>query len=235
VNLSHSVVGFEFKLLHKDTVQTAYDDKRILNLLVHDARVQYIKDNRHLTRSMFCNPEDYDDMILFRAPVGMEHCTSDTSDDPECTLVKKCDLTGMPSANQPGFTSVAGLGEPAMQPEYGSFLAVVEVCPKLLDTMGVALGFIGQIEMFITFLTMACFLSCGCVKVQGEEESRSLRARMAANLQVALDVGAGLEGDAADATPSQQTPAKVRGEQARSPQSAVPAVGESPRSSQSPP
>jgi hypothetical protein len=234
-NLSHSVLGFEFKLLHKDTVQTAYDDKKILNLLVHDARVQYIKDNRHLTRSMFCNPDDYDEMILFRAPVGMEHCTSDTSDDPECTLVKKCDLTGMVSATQPGFTSVAGLGEPALQPEYGSFLAVVEVCPKLLDTMGIALGFIGQIEMFITLLTMACFLSCGCVKVQGEEETRSLRGRIAANLQLALDVAQEIEENPGDATPSQQTPAKVHGEQARSPQSPVTAVRKSPRSSQSPP
>lgn len=234
-NLSHSVLGFEFKLLHKDTVQTAYDDQRILNLLVHDARVQYIKDNRHLTRSMFCNPDDYDEMILFRAPVGMEHCKSDTSDDPECTLVKKCDLTGMRSATKPGFTSFAFAGEPALQPEHGSFLAVVEVCPKLLDTMGVALGFIGQIEMFITLLTMACFLSCGCVKVQGEDETRSLRGRIAANLQLALDVAQELEADPGDATPSQQAPANVHGEQARSPQSPVTAVRESPRSSQSPP
>jgi len=175
-NLSRSVVGFEFRLANKEVVQTAYDDREILNLLPHDDRVQYIKDSRALSRDMFCNPDDYDEFILYRAQPGEEHCTeAKLPDEPECTLVRKCDLSGMQSATQPGFTSVARNGEPASQPEYGSFLVVYEVCPKLIGTLGVAFGFIGQIEMFITFIILGCSLACGCVKIQGEESGGVFR------------------------------------------------------------
>jgi len=187
-NLSHNVLGFEFKLKNKITIRRASNDYETMEKLGR-ARLQYIKDNRHLKRSMFCNPADYDEMIAYRAEPGQFSCTADKPDDPECILVRKCDVSSRTTDGglTPGFTDWISDSEPAFQPEYGSFLAVYQVCPKLLDTVGIAMGFIGQIEMFITVVIMSIFLFCGCVKVQGETGTSSFRHHLSNSVAVAVE------------------------------------------------
>lgn len=210
VNLTRHVFGFEFKLMRQAVAMPAYDAYAHKNEL--DMRVElprFVKESRHLQRSMFCNPADYDDVIMYRGSLwtetmdgsfSCEDPDSENWDDPRCTLVRKCDLTGLAFNSEPGVKI-----EPTEQPEYGSFLAVYEVCPPLLDTLGTAFGFLGQLEMIITVLVILLFLSCGCVTVQGENSvESSLQQRVVGRIQVAMDIADEEQNHAVDAAHGKQ-------------------------------
>jgi len=195
-NLTQNVLGFEFKLVRKGVAMPAYDASSYKNELnLRTELPQFVKESRHLKRSMFCNPADYDDVVMYRGSLwtdtidssfACDDKDSENWDDPRCTLVHKCDLTGLPFNSEPGVNI-----EPTEQPEYGSFLAVYEVCPPLLDTLGTAFGFLGQIEMFITVLVILLSLSCGCVAVHGDDSvERPLQQRVVDRIKFAIDIAA---------------------------------------------